>query len=301
MAQWQPAKPIRVFMPFAPGGAAEAILRAVVDLLKDRFKQAITIEPRPGGGQLVAANAATQAPPDGHTALWASSTIVVSPILTNSSYDVTKDLIPVSWIGETPIMLAVHPDIPARTLQEFVAYARANPGKLSFGFAGNGSSMQLAGELIKARAGIEMVAVGYKGSAQLLPDLIAGRVPVAIDAITTLKPQVDAGKLRILALMNSQRTPLIPSVPTMAELGFENFAIGPWNGLFLAPGTPREIVAAWNREVEAVLRTPAFAEAVGKSAGMTVRGGTPEQFAAMLREDIAQTARIVKAAGIKAE
>lgn len=146
-----------------------------------------------------------------------------------------------------------------------------------------------------------MTAVPYKGSSQLLPDLLAGRVPAAVDAITTLKPHVDAGKLRILAIMNSQRVPAVPDVPTMIEAGYDNFAVAPWNGFFVAAGTPRDIVNTLARETDAVLRTPAIAETLSRTAGALVRGGTPEQFTAMLRQDIAQTTRIIQTAGIKAE
>jgi tripartite-type tricarboxylate transporter receptor subunit TctC len=301
LAQWQPTKPIRFYLPFAPGGAAEAILRTVTDPLKDRLKQPIVIEAKPGGGQLIAADAVAKSAPDGYTVLWASSTLIVSPILTASPFDVLKELQPVIHIGETPIMLAIHTDIPARNMAEFVRYLKANPGKVSYGFAGNGSSMHMAGELIKARAGVDMTAVPYKGSSQLLPDLLAGRVPAAVDAITTLKPHVDAGKLRILAIMNSQRVPSVPDVPTMIEAGYDNFAIGPWNGFFVPAGTPRDIVNTLARETDAVLRTPAIAETLSRTAGALVRGGTPEQFTAMLRQDIAQTTRIIQTAGIKAE
>lgn len=300
-AQWVPTKPIRVIMPFAPGGAAEASIRALVEPLKDRFKQPIVVESRPGGGQLVAAEAMAKSAPDGYGILWASSTLVSSPMLTGSSFDVMKELVPVIYMGETSIMLAVHPDVPANTFPEFIQYLKANPGKVSFGFAGNGSSMQLAGELIKARAGVDMTAVAYKGSAQLLPDLLAGRVPVAVDAITTLRTHVAVGKLKILAVMNGQRSTVLPNVPTVAEMGYENFAVGPWTGFFLPAGTPREIVNTWNREMDAIIRTPAFAEAVSKALGMVARGGTPEQFATLLQQDISQTARIIKSAGIKAE
>lgn len=300
-AQWQPTKPIRFYLPFAPGGAAEAILRTVTDPLKDRLKQPIIIEAKPGGGQLIAADAVAKSAPDGYNVLWASSTLIVSPILTASPFDVLKELQPVIHIGETAIMLAIHPDIPARNMAEFVRYLKANPGKVSYGFAGNGSSMQMAGELIKVRAGVDMTAVPYKGSSQLLPDLLAGRVPAAVDAITTLKPHVDAGKLRILAIMNSQRVPSVPDVPTMIEAGYDNFAVGPWNGFFVAAGTPRDIVNTLARETDAVLRTPAIAETLSKTAGALVRGGTPEQFTTMLRQDIAQTTRIIQTAGIKAE
>ena len=301
LAQWQPNKPIRFYLPFAPGGAAEAILRTVTDPLKERLKQPIVIEAKPGGGQLIAADAVAKSAPDGYNVLWASSTLIVSPILTASTFDVLKELQPVIHIGETAIMLAIHPDIPARNMAEFVRYLKANPGKVSYGFAGNGSSMQMAGELIKVRAGVDMTAVPYKGSSQLLPDLLAGRVPAAVDAITTLKPHVDAGKLRILAIMNSQRVPAVPDVPTMIEAGYDNFAVAPWNGFFVAAGTPRDIVNTLARETDAVLRTPAIAETLSRTAGALVRGGTPEQFTAMLRQDIAQTTRIIQTAGIKAE
>ena len=301
LAQWQPNKPIRFYLPFAPGGAAEAILRTVTDPLKERLKQPIVIEAKPGGGQLIAADAVAKSAPDGYNVLWASSTLIVSPILTTSTFDVLKELQPVIHIGETAIMLAIHPDIPARNMAEFVRYLKANPGKVSYGFAGNGSSMQMAGELIKVRAGVDMTAVPYKGSSQLLPDLLAGRVPAAVDAITTLKPHVDAGKLRILAIMNSQRVPAVPDVPTMIEAGYDNFAVAPWNGFFVAAGTPRDIVNTLARETDAVLRTPAIAETLSRTAGALVRGGTPEQFTAMLRQDIAQTTRIIQTAGIKAE
>lgn len=300
-AQWQPSKPIRVVMPFAAGGAADTSIRALTDRIQPRLKQPIVIEAKPGGGQLIAAEAVAKADADGHTILWASSTLIVSPILTGARFDVARELVPVIHLGEATIMLAVHPDLPVNSMSEFISHVKANPGKLSFGFAGNGSSMHLAGELIKARTGIDLIAVPYKGSAQLLPDLLTGRVPIAVDAITTLRPHVNAGKLRIIAVMNAQRNAEIPNVPTMAELGFKDFAIAPWVGFFLPAGTPREVVDTWNREINAVARTSEFAEAVARGLGMVPRGGTPEEFAALLKQDIAQTTQIIQSAGIKAQ
>ena len=301
MAQWQPTKPIRVVIPFAPGGAADASIRALTDRLQPRFKQPIIIESKPGAGQMIAAEAVSKMEPDGHSILWASSTLVVSPLLTDVKFDVRKELVPVIHMGEATIMLAVHPDLPVNSMGELIAFLKSNPGKVSYGFAGNGSSMHLAGELIKARAGVEMTAIPYRGSAQLLPDLLTGRVQVAVDAITTLRPHVNAGKLKILAVMNGQRSSEVPNVPTMAELGFLNFAVAPWVGFFLPPGTPRDVVNTWNREIDLIVRTPEFAETVNRALGLVTRGGTVEQFVAMLNLDVTQTASIIKSAGIKAQ
>jgi tripartite-type tricarboxylate transporter receptor subunit TctC len=301
MAQWQPTKPIRVVIPFAPGGAADASIRALTDRLQPRFKQPIIIESKPGAGQMIAAEAVSKMEPDGHSILWASSTLVVSPLLTDAKFDVRKELVPVIHMGEATIMLAVHPDLPVNSMGELIAYLKSNPGKVSYGFAGNGSSMHLAGELIKARAGVEMTAVPYRGSAQLLPDLLTGRVQVAVDAITTLRPHVDAGKLKILAVMNGQRSSEVPNVPTMAELGYQNFAVAPWVGFFLPAGTPPDVVSTWNREIDAIVRTPEFAQTVNRLLGLVTRGGTAEQFGVMLNLDVTQTANIIKSAGIKAQ
>jgi len=300
-AQWKPSKPVRMLLPFAPGGSAEASARSYADFLRERLGQPFVVESRPGGGQLIAADATAKSPPDGHTVMFASATLVTSPILLNTPFDATKDLTPVIHGHENLLVLATNSAIPAATVAEFVRYARANPGKTSYGFAGNGSSMHLAGELFKSRASIDMVAVPYKGSALLLPDLLAGRVPVTIDTFTTVRPHVDAGKIRILATLSATRVPFLQNVPTMEESGFPNFSVSPWSGFFLPPGAPREILMTYNRELNAALKAPGFAEFLAKSSGAVGVGGTPEQFTQRLNDDRKQFATIIRDANIKAE
>jgi len=298
---WRPQRPIHVIMPLAAGGAGEAILRSVTEPLRDRLGQPIIIEPRPGGGQWIGADAVIKSPPDGYNVLWASTSLLTFPMLTGSKRDMMKELVPVIHLGDTLMLLAVNSDLPVKSVDELVRYAKANPGKVNYGYFGTGSPQNISGELIKSAAGIEMTPVPYKGSALLLPDLLANRVQVAIDAITTLKPHVDAGRIRILALTNGYRSGLMPGVPPLAEVGFPNLAIAPWNGFFVPTGTSRDIVMTLNREIDAILQAPGYAEQLGKVAGGIPRGGSPERFTDLLHKDQAQYSQIITSLGLKAD
>jgi tripartite-type tricarboxylate transporter receptor subunit TctC len=299
-AQWRPTRPIHMIMPLAAGGAGEAILRSVTEPLQARLGQPIIIEPRPGGGQWIGADAVLKAAPDGQYVLWASTSLMTFPMLSGSRQDMMKSFLPVVHIGDTVMLLAVNSDLPVNSVADLVKYAKANPGKVNYGYFGNGSPQNIAGEIIKSRAGIDMVPVPYKGSALLLPDLLAGRVQVAIDAITTLKPHVDSGRIRILGITNGARSQLMPGVPALSD-SFPNFHIAPWNGFFVAMGTPRDIITTLNQETNAVLQVQGFAEQLGRVAGGIPRGGSPEQFAELLRQDAAQYSQIISSLGLKAD
>ncbi len=300
-AQWRPAKPVHVVMPFSPGGTAEAILRAVTEPLRDRLGQPVIIDSRPGGGQLVAAREVARSPADGYNILWASPSILTFPLLTNTKYDLLKEMVPVIHIGDSAIVVAVNSDVPAKSFQELVQFMKTNPGKINYGITGNGSPQHLTGELIKMRAGVDMTAVPYKGSSILLPDLLAGRVQMTVDGVTTLLPHASSGKIRILALTNGSRTKVMPGVPTLAESGLPGFNMAPWNGFLVPIGTPKEIITALNRETDAIVKTDAFAEQLGRTAGGIAKGGSPEQFAEVIRLDIEQYTRVIATTGIKAE
>ena len=300
-AQWRPSKPVHVVMPFSPGGTAEAILRAVTDPLRDRLGQPVIIDSRPGGGQLIAAREVARSPADGYNILWASPSILTFPLLTNTKFDLLKELVPVIHIGDSAIVVAVNADVPAKSFQELIQFMKANPGKINYGITGNGSPQHLAGELIKMRAGVEMTAVPYKGSSILLPDLLSGRVQVTIDGVTTLLPHASSGKIRFLALTNGSRTKVMQGVPTLAESGLPGFNLAPWNGFLVPIGTPKEIITTLNRETDTIVKTDAFAEQLGRTAGGIAKGGSPEQFAEVIRQDIEQYTRIIATTGIKAE
>jgi tripartite-type tricarboxylate transporter receptor subunit TctC len=301
-AQTYPSKPIRLVVPFPAGGSLDVVARAIGQKLSEAWGQPIVVDNRPGAGGNIGADLVAKSRPDGYTILeGALSTHAVNVSLySRMPYDPVRDFDPITLVAVTPNVLVLNPSVPANNVKELIAYAKANPGKLSFASGSNGSAGHLAGELFKTEAGVDMVHVPYKGAAPAMQDLLAGRVQLMFDNLANSMQQVRAGKLRALAVTTARRSTLVPDLPTLSEAGLPGFDISTWWG-FLAPaGTPREIVAKWNAEVARILATPEM-KAFFAQQGAEPSPTSPEAFGAMIQSEIAKYAKIVKASGAKVD
>ena len=297
-----PAKPIKIITTFAPGSVIDITARTIGQRLSDRWGQAVTIENRPGGGGpgTVGTDFAATSPADGYTWLLApNSVMIIGPHLVKAPFDVFKDFMPLGQVATTPFLLVVSPQIPVRTVQELIDYAKANPGKLNYGSAGAGTTPHMAGEMFKSLAGVTMTHVAYKGSPQSTIDLMAGRLDLIFANPATSLPHIRQGRLRVLAITAARRDPSTPEMPTIAET-VPGFEMAPWWGLFAPAGTPREVMAKLNAESARIL---ALAEIKAHYAnlGMLALSNTPEQFNAYVQEEIARWAKVVKATGAKVD
>jgi tripartite-type tricarboxylate transporter receptor subunit TctC len=300
-AQGYPDKPIRILVGFAPGGPADITARLIGDRLSEAWGKPVIVENLTGAAGNLATDRVAKSAPDGYTLLAAASaTIVTNPSLYQKlPFDPVKDLAPITQAVYTPNILAVHPDVPARSVQELVAYARTNTGKLTFGSAGPGTSQHLAGELFKTMAGIDIQHVPYRGIAAVMPDLIAGRLTMAFGNISAVLPLVRDGKLRALAVTSARRYGLVPDLPTMIEAGFPGFDSTAWFGLMAPAGTPADIIDKLHRESVRILALPDVRKRFDE-LGIEVVGNTPAEFAAVIATETPQWAKVIRDAGVKA-
>ncbi len=297
--QSYPAKSIRVIAPFAPGGALDLTARLIGQKMNDAFKQTVVIENRPGAGGVIGADIVAKAAPDGYTVLLASpAEIAVLPHLQKMPYNVDRDLLPVSLAAVTPLILVVHPSLPARTVKELIAVAKARPGELTYASAGTGGVQHLAGELLKITANIALIHVPYKGAGPVMPDLIGGHVPVFFSGMPPAMPHVRAGKLRPLAVTTLQRSPAAPEVPTMAEAGVAGFDISNWFAYFVPAGTAPDIIAKLNAEIVRGAGLPDVRARLA-DVGAEAAGTTPEELARFVRAESDKFARLIKLSGAK--
>ena len=301
-AQPYPAKPIRVIVPFAPGGNVDITARLVAPGLQEALGQPVVVENKPGAGGTIGADAVAKAAPDGYTLLMGSnSTFSVAPSLyPKNPYNPLADFAPVAMIASAPFVLVVNPAVAARDARELVALAKASPGKLTMSSAGTGSSNHLVGEFFQEISGARFTHIPYKGSGQALTDLMGGQVNLHFDQITSAASHIQAGKLRALMVTARERVPMLPDVPTAAQAGYPAFEATNVTGLIAPAGTPREIVEKLNAAVQKVIAQPAI-RAKFAEIGAQATGGTPEQFGAYIREDLAKWTRIVKEANVKVE
>ncbi|MBA2961982.1 MULTISPECIES: Bug family tripartite tricarboxylate transporter substrate binding protein [Ramlibacter] len=301
-AQAWPAKPIRLVVPFPAGGSTDIVGRLVADKLAQSLGQAVVVDNRAGAGGTSGSDVAAKAPPDGYTLLLGtSSTHAIAPALyPKLPYDATRDFVPVSLLGTATILMVVHPSVPAKSVAEFIALAKARPGQLMFGSTGNGSVSHLTAEYFKSLAGVDLQHVPYKGDSPMTLDLVAGRVQVAFGTAVAFLPYVQAGKLHALAVTDAKASPVAPQLPTVAASGLPGFEALQWFGLLAPAGTPREIVARVNAEVTKALQLPEVQEKL-QGLGMQIVGGTPEQFGAFQRAEAGKWARIVKDSGAKVD
>jgi len=302
-AAW-PSKPITIVVPFPPGGGPDLFARILGEKLPPRLGQPVIVENKPGVGGLAGANAVAKSAPDGQTFLIAPNTIAISPhVLSKGAgggVDVLTDLMPVITPASTPMILVVSPTLGVKSVKELVALAKQKPG-MPYASAGNGSPMHIAGELFRKAAGVDMQHVPFKGVAPSVVAVLGDQVQVLFVAMGGgISQHLRSGKLIVLAVTEKNRTPLLPNVPTMAELGFKGVETDAWYGVFAPTGTPAAVITRMNREINAVLAMPDVRERMNQ-AGMDVRGGTAEAFGAEMREDFARYGRLVQEFGIKAD
>ncbi len=300
-AQEYPTRPIRLVVPQPPGGPTDIVARLVAQKLSERLGQQVIVDNKPGAGANIGTEIVAKAPKDGYTLVVGTVQQIVNPFLFAAlPFDPMKDLAPVSLMTKAYIVLVVNPDVPARTVQELLALAKAKPGGLSWASAGNGSTSHLALELLKVQAGIDATHVPYKGTQPALTDVLGGRVPVMFDGVITSLPHIKSGKLRPLAVASLTRSPLLPDVPTMTEAGVPGFeAVG--LATVLAPaGTPQPIIDRLSREIAAVLTTPGVRDQL-VAMGLEVIASTPAQFAAYNEAESRKWGKIIRDAKIQAE
>ena len=302
LAQAYPARPVKVIVPYPPGGVGDTFSRLVGQGLQDALGQPFLVENRPGASQMVGAMAVAKAPGDGYTLFLGSITSLAMNVHTQKAiqYDPIKDFAPVSLGMTMPLFLVVNPAIPANSVRELVALLKANPGKHTFASVGNGSSNHVAGELFKAMTGTNMVHIPYKGSAPGIVDIIAGQVSMGFDPGASSLPPVKGGKLRALAVSSSQRSSAMPDLPTIAEAGVPGYESTIWFGLVATAGTPQPVVARLSQEINRILRQPAMRERFSALA-VDLTPNSPEEFAAMIRADIAKLGKVLKDAGVQPE
>jgi tripartite-type tricarboxylate transporter receptor subunit TctC len=300
-AQGWPTKPVKIVVPFAPGGPADIYARALGEKLQAALGQAFVIEDKPGAGSILGTDFVAKSPPDGYTLLMMSNTHTVNEsLIPVRPFQLLRDFVPVAPVNYSDLLLVVHPSVPAANLQEFIALARAKPGALNYASSGNGTPYHMAGELFKAMAGVDIVHVPYKGSAGARTDVLGGQVHMMFDAITTMAPNVRAGKLRALGSSGKARSSVLPEVPTVAEAGVPGYEAVIWLGVMAPAGTPKAIVERLNAEIRRIAGSPEMKESWAKQ-GAVAMAMTTDEFAKYLREDIDKWARIVRISGAKAD
>jgi len=300
-AQAYPAKPVRVVVGFPPGAGVDITTRLVTPRLAEALGQQFIVDNRPGAAGNIGAEVASKAVPDGYTLLSASAPIVMSPALYKSlNYNLERDFEPVALMASAPFVLVLHPSVPAKSVKELVALARSRPGQLAYASTGSGSTPHLSMELFKAQAGLNMIHIPYKGTPQAVPDLLSGQVQAMFANTLSVLPQVKAGRLRALAISSVRRSAAIPELPTVAESGMPGYEAGTWFGLFAPTGTPRDVVNRINAEINRIMAT-ADMKARLLDQGADPVTGTPEQFRAFVKGELAKWSKVIKAVGMKAE
>jgi tripartite-type tricarboxylate transporter receptor subunit TctC len=300
-AQNFPNRPLRLVVPFAPGGTNDIIGRIVAEKLSDRLGQPVIVDNRGGANMVVGSEIVAQSNADGHTLLIVAAGFAVNPsIRTKLPYDSARDFAPVGLVGGGPYLLVVHPSVPAKTVNEFIAWVKSKPGQVNYASSGVGSPPHLAAELLNTTAGIDMQHIPYKGGGAVLPDLIAGRVSLFFGSIATLRPHVQSGKIRAIAVTTAARNAAMPEVPTFMESGLAGYEVNGWYGLLVPGKTPGAIVKRLNTELRRVLDDK-DTRARFAARGIEPAPGMPDEFAALIKNETAKWAKVVRAAGIKQE
>jgi tripartite-type tricarboxylate transporter receptor subunit TctC len=300
-AQAWPTKPIRYLVPFPPAGATDITARIIADKIAGPLGQPVVVENRPGAAGNVGTELVSKAAPDGYTILQCTVAQSISQTLyAKLNYDLEKDLAPVAMIALVPNVMEVNPSVPAKSVAEFIAYAKSRPGKINFASSGSGTSIHMSAEMFMMLTGVKMVHVPYKGSGPALADLIGGQVDVMFDNLTSSIGFIKAGKLRALAITSATRYPELPDLPTMQEAGVPGYEATAWFGMLAPKGTPRSVVARINGEVNKALAQPDVKEKLAQQ-GAVASAWTPEQFGEFIHNEISKWGKVVKASGAKVE
>lgn len=298
-AQAYPARPIKIIVPAPPGGAIDTIARVVGDKIGASMGQAVVVENRPGASNNLGTDALAKSAPDGYTiGIVGGSHNINKFLFKHLGWDPEKSFEPIVYTHEVPLVFAIYPQIPAKTLPEFVAWMKAHPADAKVATSGRGSAQEMAAEMFRLASGAPMLLVPYKGSSAAHPDLLAGRTVLYIDTISAIQAQAKAGNVRAIAVSTRQRSQSLPDVPTASEQGFKDYDANS-NGGFLAPaGTPKAIIAKLNAEINAALKLPDVRSKL-EAAGIEIQGGTPQEYAALIKSDLAKWGQVVKQAGIQ--
>jgi len=302
LAQSYPAKPIRLVVPYTPGGTSDILARVIGQKMNDAWGRPVVVENKPGANGNVGADLVAKAPADGYTLLLGDiGALCISPsVLTDLPFDPAKDFQAVVMISYSPHVLGVHPSLPAKSVRELIALAKAKPGTLNFAMSGVGSAQHLAGVEFALRTGVQWTYVPYKGGSAAIADVVAGHADVLFNGMLGVYPFMKTGKLKALAVSAPKRVAAMPDLPTIAEAGLPGFETGSWQGVLAPAGTPRAIVDKLNAEITRILKTPQVQEQLA-AQGTEVRAGTPEDMATFMRAEIARWAKVVKQAGVKIE
>jgi len=297
LAQNYPSRPVKIIVPFAAGGPADVYARVLADKLSRTMGQPFVVEDMPGGGSIVGTAAVQNSPPDGYTLLMMSNTHTVNEsLIKKKPFELMRDFVPVAPVNYSDLVLVVHPSVPAKTLKEFIALAKAKPGELNYASSGPGTPYHMAGELFKAMAGVNIVHIPYKGSSGARTDILGGQVQMMFDAITTMAPNVEAGKVRALGTSGKERSSVLPNVPTISEAGVPGYEATIWLGIMAPKGTPRPVIERLNTEIRKAVNAPDL-KADWAKQGAVGMDMSPEEFDKYLRQDIEKWARIVKISG----
>ncbi len=298
-----PNHPVRIVVPFPAGGTTDILARATAQKLTETLGQPFVVENRPGAAGNIGAEIVAKSPPDGYTMLMGTvgTHAINASLYEKMPYDHVKDFVPVVLVAGVPNVLVVHPSVPAKSVQELIAYAKANPGKLNFASSGSGTSIHLSGELFKTMTGVSMQHVPYKGSAPALADLTGGQVQLMFDNLPSALPLIKAGKLRALAVTSLARASALPDVPTVAESGLPGFEASSWFGLLAPAGTPKDVVTKVNAEVAKWLATPEAKEKLAAQGAIVASGLTPDDFTRHIASETTKWQKVVKDSGAKVE
>ena len=300
-AQTYPTRAVKIIVPFAAGGPADIYARQIGEKLQGVLGQPFVVENRPGGGAIVGTDAVAKSPADGYTLLMMSNTHTVNEsLIKEKPFQLLRDFVPVAPVNYSDLVMVVHTSVPANTLQEFLALAKSKPGGLNYASSGPGTPYHMAGELFKAMAGVDIVHVPYKGSSGARTDILGGQVQMMFDAITTMAPNVRAGRLKALGTSGKARSSVLPEVPTVSEAGVPGYEAVIWLGIMAPAGTPRPIVDRLGAEITRITSAPEMKEAWARQ-GAAAMSMTPDEFGRFLREDIEKWARIVRVSGARAD
>ena len=300
-AQGYPGRPVRVITPFTTGSAADSLARVIGLKLSDAWGQQVVIDNRTGANGIIGTEFAAKSLPDGYTLLINNISLAINPALySKMPYDVTRDFAPVSLSAAILLALVVHPSLPVKSVKELVALAKAHPGQINYASGGNGSAQHLPMEMLRLATGINLVHVPYKGLGPAFNDVLGGQVPVMFAGVSNVVPYLKTGRLRVLAVGSAKRAPALPDAPTVAEAGVPGFNFDAWTGYLAPAGTPKEIVSKLHADITRILSAPDVQEKL-TALGFDIVGGTPEEFAALMKNDIARMGKLIRETGIRAD
>jgi tripartite-type tricarboxylate transporter receptor subunit TctC len=300
-AQSYPSKPVRVINPFPAGGPVDVVGRPLIEKLRAELGQPFVMDYRPGAGTVIGSELVAKAAADGYTLLMTASQHAINPsVYSKLPYDTAKDFAPIAPIAQGPLVLVVHPSVPAKDVRELITLAKARPGKLNFASASSGSGFHMAGEMFKVLSGVNIVHVPYKGGAPAATAVLAGEVEMLFSSPATVLANVKAGRLRALAVTTPERSALMPELPTVVEAGVPGFDVDTWYGVFAPAGTPHEVVETLSRQIDRIVKTREMRD-IFEKAGLEPAGGTPDQFAARIAKDMAKWSKVAKESGAKVD